>query len=77
MIVALVPPSYFTTVLMTEVTRTEDETKYQFRTQSLAGDPAKSPAYFTDNVATPALDYRMDNDIVAVLEKLESFESYI
>lgn len=76
MIKGLVPPSYFTTVLVAEVVRGKDTPpQYVFRTQSDGNDPAKSPAYFKGNEAQPALDLREPNDSALILNKLTDFES--
>lgn len=84
MISDLVPPSYFTTVLMGEKHKVgiDEKTgqplfKFVFRTQSEGNDPAKSPAYVDDSSGTPkvetALEYLEPNDIAVILEKLDLF----
>lgn len=75
MIDSMVPPSFFTTVVVPEVSRTEAGTKYQFRTQSDGTDAAKSPCYFNGDEAVPALDLMIPNDIKLVFDKLDEFEN--
>lgn len=76
MVKDMVPPSFFTTVLMTEVHMTDDGRKYVFRTQSNGPDPAKSPVIFKEDgsVGGTALPLTMPNDIKKVLEALDKFE---
>ena len=71
----MAPPSFFTTVLMTEVQPTDEGRQYLFRTQSLGPDPAKSPAIFGNNgEVKTALPMYMENDIAKVIEILNEFE---
>jgi hypothetical protein len=77
MIDAMVPPSFFTTVLVPFVKRTEDGTEYLFSTQSDGADAAKSPCYFIDGVAKPALELTIPNDIKHVFDKLDEFENNV
>jgi hypothetical protein len=77
MISDLVPPSYFTTVLVGEIHRTKGEKpKYVVRTQSEGNDPAKSPAAFdAAGEAETALELYEPNDIALILGKLDKFET--
>lgn len=76
MIDNMVPPSFFTTVLMTEIHREKDEKpKYLFRTQSIGNDPAKSPTIFVGDESKPPLSMYVPNDIQYVLKVLEEFEN--
>lgn len=76
MVDAMIPPSFFTTVLVPVVTRIEGKTIYQFRTQSDGSDAAKSPCIFDDDDnATPALELLIPNDVKYVFDKLEEFEN--
>ena len=75
MVKDMVPPSFFTTVLMTEVQMSDDGRKYTFRTQSNGPDPAKSPVRFKeDGSVEGALPLYMPNDVKLVLQKLDEFE---
>jgi len=75
MIKDMAPPSFFTTVLMTEVQTTDEGRQYLFRTQSLGPDPAKSPAIFGQKgEVSTALPMYIPNDIALVIEKLNEFE---
>lgn len=79
MISSLVPPSYFTTVLIGEKLKDPADPKkfqYVFRTQSEGNDPAKSPAYITaTGEVKSALDFYEPNDIAVILKKLQLFEN--
>lgn len=86
MIGDLVPPSYFTTVLMGEkLSAGKDEKtgqplfRYVFRSQSEGNDPAKSPAFVDDSSGVPqvqtALEFYESNDVATILEKLDMFEA--
>jgi hypothetical protein len=72
----MVPPSFFTTVLMTEVKKNDDVIEHVFRTQSLNEvDIVKSPAIFKDDGAVEtALPLYMPNDIAIVIDTLNRFE---
>ena len=75
MVKDMVPTSFFSTVLMTEVQITDDGRKRLFRTQSNGPDPAKSPVRFkADGTVEGALPLYMPNDIHKVLELLDNFE---
>jgi hypothetical protein len=75
MITDMVPPSFFTTVLMGEVKRVDGVNKHIFRTQTNGPDPAKSPVRFGENdVVTPSLPAEMPNDILQVIQALDQFE---
>jgi hypothetical protein len=78
MITDLVPPSYFTTVLIGEKVKdaASGTLKHVFRTQSDGNDPAKSPVHFeTGGIMTAALERYEDNNVANILEKLQLFES--
>lgn len=73
MINGFVPPSFFTTVLVPVVERSEDSASYMFRTQSDGNDAAKSPAAFGDDGFTTALPLYIENDIKKVFDILDEF----
>lgn len=75
MIDNMVPPSFFTTVLVPEVQRSEEGPSYVFRTQSDGSDAAKSPAIFTGDQVSTALPLYVPNDIKLVFDALEEFEN--
>lgn len=75
MIESIEPESYFTTVLVPVVDRSDEGIKYLFRTQSDGSDAAKSPARFKGEEAIPALPYTMPNDIALVFKLLDKFET--
>lgn len=76
MIDSIVPPSFFTTVLITEVKKEDDVIKHLFRTQSINEiDIAKSPAMVKDDgTIENALAFYIPNDITIVLDTLDKFE---
>lgn len=67
-------PSFFTTVLMTEIKMKDGERDYTFRTQSLGPDPAKSPASFDKDKVVTALPMNIPNDLQIVINALNKFE---
>lgn len=73
MITNMEPASYFTTVLMTEVRKTEGGREYLFRTETDGSDPAKAPVIFKGGEVVRALPVTMPNDIAEVLHKLDLF----
>lgn len=75
MVTDMVPPSFFTTVLMAEVKRVDGQNRHIFRTQTNGPDPAKSPVRFNDDGSvTSALPAEMPNDILQVIRALDQFE---
>jgi hypothetical protein len=68
-------PSFFTTVLITDVLIKDSNREYVFRTQSLGNDPVKSPVIFKENnEIVTALPFNIPNDIKYVIKELNKFE---
>ena len=74
MIDSMEAPSFFTTVLMTDVKTKGEDREYTFRTQSLGPDPAKSPAAFDGDKVETALPMNIPNDLQIVINALNKFE---
>ena len=68
-------PSFFTTVLITDILVKDGDREYTFRTQSLGNDPVKSPVIFKkDGAIENALPFNITNDIKQVIDLLDKFE---
>lgn len=74
MVEAFVPPSFFTTVLITHMEMKDKKPHYYFRCQPTSNnDPVKSPVRFKGEEATNVLNFLENNDIQAILDKLSAF----
>jgi len=76
MIESFEPESYFNTLLLAEVIKEEGTLKWVFRTKPKETfEKIKSPSTFIGDKVVSVLDYYEDNDINAILNKLNKFYS--